>query len=122
MNWKKLILMIAHVTILMTESLLMILILVIFYWIIKSQESLLIYDVAYRNLYGAKPLCISFDKIGGYIRKYDITNYLRLFYYGQKFEKIFGRIKYPVMLKNNISGTYSHKYIENKLIQMMIYP
>ena len=33
----------------------------------------------------------------------------------KKYEKIFDRIKYLIMLKNNISGVYSHKYTKIKI-------
>ena len=36
----------------------------------KSNENILIYDVLYKTPYGAKPICIIFDKVDGYIRKY----------------------------------------------------
>ena len=38
-------------------------------------------------------LCIIFDKVDGYIRKYDKTKYLSLFHPGEKHERIFERIR-----------------------------
>ena len=46
----------------------------------KSYESILIYDVAWKPQYGAKPSPIIFDKLDGYIRIYDRTKYLPLFH------------------------------------------
>ena len=40
----------------------------------KSYENILIYNVAYKTTYGAKPLRIILDKVDEYIRKYDTTN------------------------------------------------
>ena len=40
----------------------------------KSYENILIYNVAYKTPYGAKPLRIILDKVDEYIRKYDTTN------------------------------------------------
>ena len=40
----------------------------------KSYENILIYNVAYKIPYGAKPLRIILDKVDEYIRKYDTTN------------------------------------------------
>ena len=40
----------------------------------KSYENILIYNVAYKRPYGAKPLRIILDKVDEYIRKYDTTN------------------------------------------------
>ena len=37
----------------------------------KSFEDILIYDVSYKTLIGAKPLRIKFDKIVGFSRVYD---------------------------------------------------
>ena len=37
----------------------------------KSQENILIYDISYKTLIGAKPLRIRFHKIDGLIRTYD---------------------------------------------------
>ena len=34
----------------------------------KSYENILVYDISYRTLIGAKPLCIRFDKVDGFIR------------------------------------------------------
>ena len=39
----------------------------------KSYENILIYDVVYKTPYGTKPLRVIFDKVYGYIRKYDGT-------------------------------------------------
>ena len=44
---------------------------------------------------------IIFDKIYGYLRKYDGTNPLALFHYDGKHERISDRIRYLIMLKSN---------------------
>ena len=44
----------------------------------RSQENILIQDIYYKTLTGAKPLRISFDKVDGFIRVYDGTRYLVL--------------------------------------------
>ena len=31
----------------------------------KSYKNILVYDISYKTLIGAKPLCIKFDKING---------------------------------------------------------
>ena len=41
-------------------------------------------DVAYKTLYGAKPLHIIFNKVDGYIRKHDKPKYLLLFHSDEK--------------------------------------
>lgn len=42
----------------------------------KPYGNILIYDIAYKNPYSAKPLLIIFDKGKWYIREYDATKYL----------------------------------------------
>ena len=64
-----------------------------------------------------------FNKVEEYILKYDSTKHLALFYFNEKYERIFGGVGY-LMLKSNISHVYSHKYTKiNQIyeIQMMIY-
>ena len=71
----------------------------------KSYENILIYNVEYKTLDSAKPLCIIFNKIEGYIRKYDSTmvaQYLSLGHSNEKHDKM-GH----VMLKSNILDTFS---------------
>ena len=45
----------------------------------KSYENIFIYDILYKTFIGAKPLCISFNKIVGFIRVYNGTRYLLSF-------------------------------------------
>ena len=87
----------------------MILILIIFYWLKKSYGNILIYHAVYKTPYREKPLSIIFKKVDGYIRKYDSTKYLALFHSDEKYERLFDRIRYLVMLKGNISGVYLQK-------------
>ena len=72
----------------------------------KTHENILICDVSYKNPYGAKLLHIIFDKVGGYIREHDRTKYLGLFYSDEKYEIIFDRIRYLIMIKCKISDVY----------------
>ena len=81
----------------------------------KSYEIFLIHVVAYKTPYGSKPLRIIFDNVDEYIRKYDSTKYVALFYSDEKYEKVFDRIRYLIMLKRNISDVYSHKYTKIKM-------
>ena len=53
--------------------------------------------------------------------KYDRAENLPLSHSDKKCERIFGRIRYLVMLKSNMSEVYSHKdNNQSKLFQMMI--
>ena len=80
----------------------------------KSCKIFLIYNVAYKTRYGVKLLYIIFEKADGYIRKFDGTKYLALFHSNEKYERIFARLRYLIMLKNNISDVYYHKYAKIK--------
>ena len=50
----------------------------------KTWENILSYDVAYKILYGAKPLRIIFVKEDKFIRKDDRSEYLGLFHSNEK--------------------------------------
>ena len=94
-----------------------ILILKIIYVIIlidkKSYEITLIYNATYKIQHAAKPFCIIFDEVDGYIRKYDGTKYLALFHSDENKETIFNgtshsdenketifdRVRYLILLK-----------------------
>ena len=54
----------------------------------KSYENILVYDISYKTLIGAKLLRIRFEKIKGFIRVYDQTRYLVLFG-PEKYDTIF---------------------------------
>ena len=58
----------------------------------KSYESILVHNISYKTLIGAKPLCIRFDKVGGFITVYDRTGYLLLFGL-EKHHAIYNRIR-----------------------------
>ena len=57
-----------RVIILMTKLNLKILVLIILSYNEKPNKNILIYDISYKTLIGAKPLRIRFDKINGFIR------------------------------------------------------
>ena len=45
----------------------------------KSYENILIYDVARKTRYDTKHFRVIFEKLDGYIRKHDETNYVVLY-------------------------------------------
>ena len=51
---------------------------------------------------GAKPLCIMFDKVNGFIRYYDGTKN-QLLFVSEKYDVIFDKITYLVGLKSHIT-------------------
>ena len=60
----------------------------------KSCKYFLICDAAYKTLFGVKPLRIIFNKVDGYITKYDRTKCLKLFCSNEKNERIFDRTRH----------------------------
>ena len=72
----------------------------------KSYKNILIYDVSYKSLIGAKSLRIMFAKVDGLIRDYDGTKYLILFGL-EKYDPNYDRIIYFLRLKSGITYVYS---------------
>ena len=64
-----------------------------------SYENILVYNISYKTLIGAKPLRIRFDRIDGFIRVYDGNRYLVLFG-AAKYDPIYNRIRYKSNSKN----------------------
>ena len=67
-----------------------------------SYEDILVYNISYKTLIGAKPLCIRFNKIDGFVRVYDGTRYLVLFGV-EKYDFIYNKIRYLIGEKISIS-------------------
>ena len=61
----------------------------------KLHENILVYNIPYKTLIGAKPLRIKFDKIDGFIRIYHATIYL-IFFGPEKYDAIYKKIRYLV--------------------------
>ena len=72
----------------------------------KSYEYILIYNISYKTLIGAKPLRIRSDKVDGFIRVYDETKYLVLLGH-KKYDTIFGNIRYLINQKKMVSHILS---------------
>ena len=64
----------------------------------KSHGNIVIRDISYKTLIGAKPLCIRFDKIDEFTRVYDGTRYLVLFG-SEKYDAIYNRVTYLIIYK-----------------------
>ena len=69
----------------------------------KSYKNILIYEVLYQTLTGAKPLHIIFDKADEFVRDHDETKYLVLF--SPEKYAIYHRIKYLLGLTHGITST-----------------
>ena len=72
-------------------------------------EIILIYDISYKSLIGAKPLHIRFYKIDGFIRIHD-----RTLFGSEKYDAIYNRIGYLVSLKRGIVACYNTHQISSK--------
>ena len=69
-------------------------------------ENILVYDISYKTLIGAKPLRIRFNEVNGFIRIYDGTKYFLLFGL-EKCDAIYNRIRYLIYLKSVITYVFS---------------
>ena len=78
----------------------------------KSYENILVYDISYKTLIGAKPLRIRLYKVNGFIRIYDGTRYLVLFEL-EKYDATFNRIRYLIGVKSGI--IISHYCVKIKI-------
>ena len=62
----------------------------------------MVYDISYKNLIGAKPLHIMFNKIDGFIRVYNGTRYLVLFS-PERYDFVYNSIIYLINQKSGIT-------------------
>ena len=80
----------------------------------KSHKRILVYDILHKTWVGAKALLIGFDNVDGFIRVYDGTRYLVLFYQ-EKYDVIYNRIRYLIGVKSGITYEISHNYAKFKV-------
>ena len=80
----------------------------------KSYKNILVYDISYKTLIGAKPLRIRFNKVDRFISIYDGTTYLVLFA-GEKYDFIYNRIRYLIGVNSGITYVFSHNYAKIKI-------
>ena len=89
----------------------------------KSHENILIYDISYETLIGAKLLRIRFNKIDGFVRVYDGTRYFTLFG-SEKYDTIYNRIRYLIEVKSDIIYVFFFFFTimqKSKLVLMILY-
>ena len=104
--------------ILMTQSFLIMLILITFYQMKSHTNFFLTSNVLFKTPYGAKSSHITFVKVDGYIRKYDRTKYLALFHSNEKYQRTFDISRclyiylciYMSIYLSKISDAHSHEY------------
>ena len=71
----------------------------------KSCKNILVYSISYKTPMDPKPLCIRFDKMGGFIGIYDRTRYLVLFG-DEKYDFICIKIRYLIGGKSGITYVF----------------
>ena len=76
---------------------------------VKSYKNILVHDISYKTLIGAKPFDIRFDKRNEFIRVYNGARYLVLFGL-EKYDPNFYRIGYIIGVKSGITYVISHYY------------
>ena len=81
---------------------------------IKIKIKILVYNISYKTLIGARPLRIRFDKIDKFIRVFDGIRYL-LSFEGEKYDFIYNRIRYFIGVKIDITHVISHNYAKIKV-------
>ena len=81
----------------------------------------MVWNISCKTLTGAKPLCIRFSKVDGFIRVYDGTRYVVLFG-PEKHDVIFNRIRYLLSQKSGITYVLSHNYARTKIDSYDILP
>ena len=85
----------------------------------KSHENILVFDIPYKTLTGAKPLRIKLNKVDGFIRVYDGPRYLVLVG-SEKYDFIYNRIRYLIGVKSGITYAFLIIMQKSKLIHMIL--
>ena len=75
----------------------------------EKHENILVYNISYKTLIGAKPLPVRFNKIDGFIRVCDETIYLVL-YGSQKLDSIYNRIRYFIGGKSGTTYVFPQNW------------
>ena len=120
LNWKKLILEIVCVIILMIQLKLKIFVIDILIDK-KPYKNILVYSISYKGLIDSKPLHITLDKIDGFIGVYDGTRYLVL-YGSEKYHYIYNSIRYLISIKSGIIDIISYNSAKTKLDSFDSFP
>ena len=80
----------------------------------KTYENILVHNIWYKTLIGAKPLRIRFDKKDGFIRIHNRIRYL-LLSTAEKYDLIYNKIRYLIGLKSGITYVISHNHAKIKV-------
>ena len=81
----------------------------------NHSNNILVYNISYKSLIGAKPLHISFNKVDRFIRVFDGTRYLILF--GPEiYDAIINSIRYLIGVKSSITYVIAYVVLPMKLM------
>ena len=81
----------------------------------NHSNNILVYNISYKSLIGAKPLHISFNKVDRFIRVFDGTRYLILF--GPEiYDAIINSIRYLLGVKSSITYVIAYVVLPMKLM------
>ena len=86
----------------------------------KLYKNILIFEISYKTFMGAKPLCIWFDKIDGFIKTYDGIRYLVLLGHSW-YDKICDSIKYLISEKMILKIVLIIILWKSELIHIILY-
>ena len=75
----------------------------------KSYEKIFVHDISCKNSIGARPMCIRYDKINGFVRVYTGSEYL-LLCRAENFDVMYSRIRYLIGVKICITYVISYYY------------
>ena len=84
----------------------------------KAYDYILIYDISYKTLMGAKPLRIRFDEIDGFIKIYDGIRYVLLFR-SEQYDAIYIRIRY--LIRQKMVSDYSYDFATIRIDSYNLY-
>ena len=86
----------------------------------KSCKHILVYNISFKILIGAKPMRIRLDKRNEFIRVHDGTRYLVLFT-PKKYHAIYNRIRCLISQKSGITCALSYSYVKIKVIYTILF-
>ena len=80
----------------------------------EKYENILIYNILYKTLIGAKLLCIRFIKIDAFIKIHDEIRYLVLVDYSYC-DKIWDKIKYLISKKSGVAESINYNFARMRI-------
>ena len=81
----------------------------------KLHENISVYNISYKSPVGPKPLCLRFDKIGGFIISLDGKVQNLVFFDYDLSDKICDRIKCLITKKSGITNSINYNFGKIKI-------